>query len=228
MLVSAGTDTYGRVKSVSGTPIVTKFAMLQFLPVYPLKSFYFIGAGAVQTKGIPLFASTSTSVIKGIPLASVDWTSVLIAYIRSIFAAMALLGCVALIPLYMNLTGEHLDQLAMMMVQFLLISLAIGVVGGALTYVIPLTPRREYDIRRFCAEQLGISADPARVSPEISEMLLEYLGSQPQTSKNSRQQLIHELICSRAQLAQAKGADHLESLTDKLLNELNHAEQIKT
>lgn len=27
--VSAGTDTYGRVKTVSGTPIVTKFAVLQ-------------------------------------------------------------------------------------------------------------------------------------------------------------------------------------------------------
>jgi hypothetical protein len=227
MMLSAGTDTYGRVKSVSGTPIVTKFAMLQFLPVYPLKSFYYMGAGTVEIKGIPLFARISTSEIKGIPLASVDRTSVLIAYIRSIFAAMALIGCVALVPLYSILLGEHLDGFAMMATRFLLIALIAGIVGGALTYVIPLTPRREKDIRRFCAEKLGISADPARVSPEMSAMFLAYINNQPQASKNSREQLIRELIRSRAQLARAKDADHSEALTDRLLDELNHAERVK-
>lgn len=35
--VVAGTDTYGRVKCVLGTPIVTKFAMFQLLPLYPAR-----------------------------------------------------------------------------------------------------------------------------------------------------------------------------------------------
>jgi hypothetical protein len=41
--VVAGTDTYGRVKAVRGVPIVTRFATLQMLPLYPLQSFYFLG-----------------------------------------------------------------------------------------------------------------------------------------------------------------------------------------
>ncbi len=139
MTVSVGTDTYGRVKCVSGTPIVTKFAMLQFLPIYPLQSFYFIKARPVETTGIPFFASRSASAIQGIPLVSVDAVSVLIAYVRSMFAAMALIGCLAFVPLYMNLTGEQLDDHAMIATRVLLIVLVVGVVGGSLTYVIPLT-----------------------------------------------------------------------------------------
>jgi hypothetical protein len=38
MFITSGSDTYGRVKTVGGVPVVSKFFMLQFLPLYPLQS----------------------------------------------------------------------------------------------------------------------------------------------------------------------------------------------
>jgi hypothetical protein len=81
--VVSGTDTYGRVKTVSGTPIVTKFAMLQLLPIYPIQSFYSTGSGPTETTGIPFLASTKSVPIHGFPLASLDLISVLLAYVRA-------------------------------------------------------------------------------------------------------------------------------------------------
>ncbi len=37
---------HGRVKAVAGVAIITKFAMLNFVPVWPLRSFYQLGATA--------------------------------------------------------------------------------------------------------------------------------------------------------------------------------------
>jgi hypothetical protein len=161
--VSAGTDTYGRVKTVAGTPIVTKFAMLQFLPLYPLQSYYFIGTGPTETTGVPFLASMKTVAVSGIPLATVDTTSVAIAYARGVFGALAIVGFMVIIPGIMYLSGERLDNFAMMATRALLISLIVGAVGGLLTYALLLTPRREREIRQHCGELLGVAVDPARV-----------------------------------------------------------------
>jgi hypothetical protein len=223
--ISVGTDTYGRVKTVSGIPIVTKFAMLQFLPVYPLRSFYFTGTGPSETMGIPFLASTRFASIGGIPLASVDKMSVLMAYARSIFAALALVGALSLVPGIMYLTGERLDELALMATRGLLTSLIVGMVGGALSYAIPLTPRREKAIRRYCGELLGVSADPARVPSDLSEFLVEFVDNEPQDPGDPREQLIRQLIKARALIAQGTGADRMEAKTDELIDKLRHAEQ---
>lgn len=173
--IHAGTDTYGRVKSVAGTPIVTKFAMLQFFPLYPLQSFYYRGAGPSQSAGIPFFAYTRSVAINGIPLASVDATSVMIAYARGVFAALAVVGFIVILPGILVLTGERLDPFAMVATVGLLMLLVTGIVGGLLTYLIPLTPPRERRIREYCAELLGVSADPARVPPEMSGLLVSFV-----------------------------------------------------
>src|SRR4051794_39809742 len=81
MLVTFGSDTYGRVKTVDSTPIVTKFGMVSAFPVFPLESFYFIRSGESTSEGIPFLAQVHSTGIKAIPLARVDKLSVLMAYI---------------------------------------------------------------------------------------------------------------------------------------------------
>ncbi|WP_406696230.1 hypothetical protein V5E97_35105 [Singulisphaera sp. Ch08] len=223
MTVYTGSDTYGRVKSVSGTPIVTKFFMLQCLPIYPLQSFYFEKQGPSESKGIPFLASIQTSAIIGIPLASLDKTSVAMAYVRSLFATLGLVGSLAFMPLMMHLTGEHIDEFGIIATRGLLYSLVIGIVGGALTYAIPLTPRREKDIRRYCAELLGIAADPACLPPYLVMMLVEFVSNQTEAPGDPREQLVRQLINTRLQLVNATYADDLEAKTDRLLDELNLA-----
>jgi hypothetical protein len=224
--IAAGTDTYGRVKKISGTPIVTKFAMLQFLPLYPLESFYLVGAGPIETTGIPFFASLHTVSINGIPLASVDKTSVVVAYARGLFGALAIIGFLVIVPGIMYLTGEHLDDIAMYGMRGLLISLFTGIVGGMLTYAIPLTPRREYDIRRYSEKVLGFAIDAALLRPDTSASLLEYLGERYEIEPNSPLQWIHHLIAARANIAQKSNMHRMEAQTDELLEKLRHAERI--
>jgi hypothetical protein len=223
MAISAGTDTYGRVKAVCGTPIVTKFAMLQFLPVFPLQSFYFLGAGATETTGIPLLASSQSAVIYGIPLASVDTTSVFMAYARGVFGALAVCGFIVIVPGIMYLTGENLDDFAILATRGLLIALIVGIVGGLLTYAIPVTPRREREIRQYCAEVLGVSADPARVQADWGVMIEEFVNQSSWPQGDPRIQLLRELVFTRAKIAKAIDPVRMELKTDELLEELRRA-----
>jgi hypothetical protein len=223
--ISAGTDTYGRVKKVSGTPIVTKFAMFQFLPMCPLQSFYFRGTGKNQAEGIPLVAITRSTTFVGIPLASVDKTSVLVAYARGLFAPAALLGFVILmIPAFMYLTGDRIPSDLVAFLRAVLVLFAVGVVGGLLSYCMPLTCRRERDIRRYCAELLGVAADPARVTPEASATFANHLEDHFTTRGNSRMSSIRELIIARTKIARATDVADMEKKTDQLLNELRQVE----
>src|SRR5690349_7327227 len=113
VVVTAGSDTYGRVKVVAGTPIVTQFFMVQLLPVYPLRSFYFLSADHVKSSGIPGIAAVYSREFNAIPLAKIDRASVAMAYIRGLFGGMALVGFLAIVPGIMYLTGERLDEFAM-------------------------------------------------------------------------------------------------------------------
>jgi hypothetical protein len=223
--VSAGTDTYGRVKNVSGTPIVTKFAMLQFLPIYPLRSFYFSRSGPTEIEGVPLVAGTRSTTIIGIPLASLDIASVLLAYVRGLFGAFVLVGFVVLlIPGFMYLTGEHAGGLPTNFLRGVLALFLAGALGGLLTYAIPLTTRREKDIRRYCGELLGIAADPARVTSEASAKLAGHVEALSPSGEPSRAALIRELVMTRAKIASSSDIEHIEKRTDELLDQLRHLE----
>lgn len=223
--VSAGTDTYGRVKSVCGTPIVTKFAMLQALPLYPLQSFYFVGTGRSEIVGVPFIASSQSEAIHGISLSHVDTTSVVMAYARGIFGALAIIGSIAMVPIIIHFTGERLDQIAWIATYGLLTSLVVGAVGGLLTYAIPLTSRREREIRTFCTVLLGISADPARVPPDIALQLQQRVELCDDLEDDSRTATIRQLIAVRAKIGQAMDVDQMERKTDELLAVLTTADR---
>ncbi len=220
--VIAGTSTYGRVKSVKGTPIFTQFFMLQLLPLYPLQSYYFIGHGEKEMKGVPFLASQTTAAIHGIPLATVDRTSVAMAYVRGLFGGLAVAGCMAFIPIIIYFTGERLDAFAQVVTAGLIVAFLVGVTGGALTYAVPLTSNRERDVRSYCAEWLGIAADPALVTSEISATI-ERKAMQSNVANSvgtDRKILILQLVVTRSRIARGLECARMEALTDQLLEEL--------
>lgn len=223
MSVTTGTDTYGRVKNVGGTPVVTKFVMLQFLPIYPLQSFYFTGTGSTETSGVPFIASSQTVVVNGIPLERVDRLSVAMAYFRGIFAALAVIGFMSIVPIIMHFTGEHLDAFALIAMRGLIGCFIVGIIGGALTYLIPLTPWRERQIRHYCGEALGICVDPARVSADTAVAIEEYVARVVSQGipDDSRSACIQQLISSRLNIAQGIDAIAMERQTEEIMDRLN-------
>lgn len=219
--VAVGTDTFGRVKTVRGTPIVTKFATLQFLPVYPLQSFYYISSGPTESIGVPFIGSVQSAGIQGIQLANIDRTSVLIAYIRSVCATAVLLGFLGvLFPGIMYMTGEHLDDFALILLRYLSAVLIVGIVGGTATYLIPLTTRREHEIRSHCYELLGISIDPARLPINTAKAVLEFANQNHNSLDPRKLRLIRDLIDTRVKLAAGTGDLSDESTTDDILWQL--------
>lgn len=223
MHIATGTDTYGRVKTVGGTPIVTRFAMLQAMPIYPLQSFYYARAGRTETLGIPLLASYQAVKVHGIPLARVDRLSVAMAYTRGILGAMTVIGFLAVIPILMRLTGARLDAFAMTAMRVLIACFTIGAVGGLLTYTIPLASKRERRIRRCCGELLGICADPARVTLAASVAIEAQaaLAASPGDLDSPRCALLQQLVTVRSRVARSVDLDLMEQETDRLLDQLD-------
>jgi hypothetical protein len=228
-----GTDTFGRVKSVGGTPIITKFAMLQFLPVFPLESFYFTARGKPRVSGIPFVVLSHSAAIYGIPLARVSRTSVAMAYIRGGFGAMTIVGFLAMVPGMMHLMGEPLDDLAMMGLRGLVASIAVGSLGGLLTYLVRLTSRRERRIRSACGTVLGICVDPA-VVPAATAQGIEASLHDPvlcesmESAEESRIGVILRLVVTRARMARGLGVEEAERDTDELLDRLEHLDRMAT
>jgi hypothetical protein len=226
MHVHAGTDTYGRVKAVAGTAIVTKFAMFQSLPVFPLRSYYFISHGPTERSGVPFFASSESTSIVGLPLASIDVASVLMAYLRAFFATLVVVGSIpAIMAAVTWLGGQHMADGMKMLGVISSCVLGTGIVGGLLTYAIPLASRRDRDIREYCAEILGVSADPACVTREakvwISAFLEEHTSEEHlMETEYSRTEKILELIQTRMEIPGSDNAQALEDRTDDLLERL--------
>ena len=223
MTAMAGTDTYGRVKAVDGTPIVTKFFMLQGIPITPQQSYYFRAFGAGTTAGIPFVAETQSVSIQGIPLAKLDRLSVAMAYVRAFFALLTVVGFIAIVPIISYFTGERLDSLGRIITAMLISFFIVGIIGGSMTYLLPLTPRREQAIRSYCGELLGISADPARLSAEDARMINAYISQQDSQSIDDlpRDALLRELIGYRTNIAEGIETAIMEERTDHTLNRLN-------
>ncbi len=224
--VHAGTDTFGRVKAVAGTAIVTKFAMFQFLPVFPLKSYYFIGKGPTTKYGIPFFASTHEASIVGLPLASLDVASVVMAYLRAVAGAMVIIGFMVMVPGMMYLTGEPIDDLGMMMIKGLLGSLGIGSVIGWLSYAIPLTSHRDRDIRAFLRGDPGRLGRSGAVALEARSSIEEAIHDLGLMGDDARTRKIRQLIATRWELAASENAPALEDRTDDLLEQLRAEDRI--
>jgi hypothetical protein len=231
--VRTGSDTYGKVKKVGRTPIVTKFQMLQSIPIWPLQSYYFRGRGPVKREGIPFFFETLSSEIKGLPLERLDRFSVSIAYIRGICGVLFVLGFVSIVPLISYLRGERFDDFAVVFTRLLVTFFLVGLIGGSLTYLIgSRIDERERNIRLFCGEILGICADPARIRTDVAARIERAIGQRiaddasGQSSNVARivkrNDLLNELVQIRAQIAIRQPEVSLERRTDELLEHIRH------
>jgi hypothetical protein len=216
MFVTAGSDTYGRVKTVAGTPIVTKFAMLQAFPVWPLESFYYIGKSKGTFSGIPLLAWSQTESIRGIPLARIDKLSVLMTYFRAICAILAIPGPILVVTLAVSTIGRRIDGF----VVALIVASLIATIAGLLTYALPLMGHREREIRQHCGQLLGLSIDPARVRSEVSSQITSHLDRSRGSDEDGRSELLRRLVKTRAMISQTTDKHRLELATDELLEQL--------
>ena len=223
--VVAGSDTYGRVKSVAGVPVVTKFAMLHFLPLWPLVSWYALGDITRQTTGVPLLASHTQTTMSAIPLASLDRQSVVLAYLRGVFGALALLGGIPLMFVGITmLSGQHLDEFAVIAFRIALGVFFWGVVGGGLTYLFLFgrASARERDLRLCCGELIDLPIDPARVQAQEHGWILDKAQSvaSEQGTPDGRAAKLLQLVEARLAIGQGREADHYQAVTDRLLAEL--------
>jgi hypothetical protein len=217
--VTVGSDTYGRVKKVGTTPIVTRFGMISSLPVYPLESFYFVRFGERTSHGIPFFAEIRSTEVRGVPLARIDKLSVAMAYLRGLFGALVLFGFVGtFMASMMWITGEHLDELAMLMAKCVGLCFVGGIIGGGLTYAVPLTTQREKEIRRLCVTIFGISLDPARVRRDYARKIESFLDGFPPAPGEPERAL--ELARTRVRIALGEPKEPLEDHTDDLLERI--------
>jgi hypothetical protein len=176
--VSFGTDTYGAVRSVARTPVVTKFWMLQAFPVFPLESYYLLRLGKKTRSGVPLLGGESHQEIIGLPCRRISRLSVLVTYVRGIAAVFVLLSMIVLLgfavvsltdPAFQGLNAEQKNVLTIA-----LYGLAGSVSLGLSTCLFTLwTPRRERRIRLACARVLGIAADPAHVKTDFAQQIAE-------------------------------------------------------
>lgn len=237
--VTFGSDTYGKVKQVSGTPVVTKFGMLWSLPLIPLESYFYAGPGPSTFQGIPFVFGIYATAIRGLPLARIDKLSVAMAYCRGFCGALAVVGFLSIVPGIMYLTGEQLDDFAVIAAQGLVACLIGGIVGGLLSYSVPFqVTARQRAIRRACEEILGICADPALVRHDVALEIekaitgdAQFVGSGTAGDSPSgveKLDLCYKLCTTRLKIALGGPQDNLEQRTDELLTDLGRAAPLET
>jgi hypothetical protein len=241
--VTAGTDVYGAVRKVDKTPVVTKFAMLQLMPIYPLESFYFARMGPASHAGIPFLLGQSSQSILGLRLARIDRTSVWTAYVRGIAAAILVVGFMGtLFGLYMTMTSNinPRDPVQRNLLPVAVAVLTAAVLLGAPTYYFTyVVPDREKRIRQFCGEILGIAADPAHVELETAKELIRLarealartgITEPTRAARNlaaaSADQKRLLLVLARGMIAVKGTSDALEALADSILESVAGAAEL--
>jgi hypothetical protein len=217
-----GFDTYGRVKTVGTTPVVTRFFMISSIPIVPLESYYFAGEGVPEAK--------STN---GFRLARLSFLSVIMAYARGVFGVLAVLGFIALVAVFASGPREVKDGRTIQMVAWL--ALSVGIAGGALTYYLPFqTSRRERQIRLAGGLVLGIYADLALVREDVARAVLAEISKPPRDERTKRSlpdgapdekchELLRQLVMTRAKIALGEDRQPLEGRTEDLLHQFQLA-----
>jgi hypothetical protein len=235
--VIAGTDTYGAVRKVRATPIVTRFAMLQLLPVYPLESYYLVRLGPGTFRGIPFLVSHASQEVHGLRLARLDRLSVAMAYLRALATVLVLPGTIMFFVLFvMVLTGSYQspDWFAQVLILIVSVMFGVGMLIGGTSYLATYrVDAREKKIREICGSVLGIAADPANIAAdsavELGPMIKAAMADanianpsrllqNPQEADELQAALL--LVACRMRIATGGDRGPLEQAVDQLLNVL--------
>lgn len=226
MTVITGTDTYGRVKCVEKTPIVTRFEMLQLFPIWPIQSMYYFGKDEEKLQGIPMIVCQIKQQIHGLPLAKIDKASVVLAYLRAAIATVGI--CASIVCIMILLMEQSPAGAPAWFNQAVFIATGVTACIGGLTYLIPLTSQRERSIREYCGQVLGAAIDPAKIQPQTahemeSELTLIWKELRAVHAGDENflryQKTICKLIQIRCKLA-SKASSKAEEATDQILSKL--------
>jgi hypothetical protein len=212
--VQPSCDTYGRVKSLHGTAVITGFFALNSFPCVPKQSFYVFPKDHTGAEEVAL------------ELQRIDRTSAAMAYARGLFGALVVVGFIgAIFTIVMALCGPNrpLDDLGLLFRNTLLICLVAGLLGGIVSYWIPLVGRRERKIRAYCGQLCMICVDPAVLRSQYSSYLHSLVERTVQAEHltEQRQKLLLSLFSTRSRLAEFPGNAFLEAETDQLLQQLD-------
>jgi hypothetical protein len=238
MTHAIGTDVYGAVRSVGRTPIVTKFFMVQGLPIRPMESYYFRALGEWSGSGVPFLGEEIHRAIIGIPCDRINRLSVFVAYVRAVCGAIVVLSTIPLFALGICRLCDPVFRFEAdkkMTVVIAGMVLASGVLLGLTTYLVNLTvPARERRIRLACARVLGIAADPAHVKLEIARDMIvradEFLQEQQtpdldavlcRTAHFGLPVLDQLLVRTRAEIQNSGASISRESNTDRILQAID-------
>lgn len=238
MAVTAGSDIYGAVRRVDGTPIVTKFAMLQFVPLFPLESYYLRRVAKKSGVSVPLLGGYSSQAIAGLRLAKLDRLSVLVAYLRGIGAVLAVVSCIGLFGMLVtSFSGTPMNAEQRMIAAACAVILGVGLLISVPTYYFTfVVAQRDMEIRRACAKWLGLAADPAQIVADEAKLMLtvidETLAQRDIHDPVATVKLPHGLppdlaslllVRSRAQVAIDGGSGTAEGEADQLLLAISRA-----
>ena len=133
-------------------------------------------------------------------------------------------------PLYTILIGNGagIDDPGWMFTKCLVAAFLVGTIAGILTYLIPLTSRRER-IREHCAAILGPAIDPARLSSAdasefLESLVVELIDDRGELESNSLvYQLRRELVIVRCRMAGGEDVPSAELTTDQILRQLRQS-----
>jgi hypothetical protein len=219
-------DTFGRVKTVRGTSVVTRFRGVKMIPLRPEASFY-VSENAEEQQDVGVFTA--------IECARIDRTSVAMAYWRGLCAGMLLIGFVAVVPLYMLWLDAKPgpDALGILKMKVLIVLFVVGAVGGILSYFVPTISQRERQIREHCGVVLGPAIDPAQVTCAAAEEIQSTPFAQPDSdpadperaqaaADTHRWPLRCKLVLARCRIALDEDVATAEQTTDELLQQMRY------
>ena len=233
-----GTDVYGAVRSVEHTPVVTKFEMIQGIPIKPLESYFLGRLGKESRSGVPFIAEQIDREIIGFPCNRINRLSVFATYVRAVCAILVL---ISILPLFSLVVIRLSDPTFNFDSEKQIIAIVLGgVLAGGLLLVFPtylftvIVPLRERRIRHACARVLGIAADPANIKLEIANVMIvqanEFLRTQQipdldavlcRPKDHGLQVLDMLLVRTRAQIQNDGKSISDEFNTDRLLEAMD-------
>jgi hypothetical protein len=226
---TVGSDVYGAVRRVGRTPIVTKFAMLQFLPLIPLESYYFERLNKPVKTGIPVLARFSEQGIVGLRLARINWLSVAVTYVRALGAGLTMIGTIGLAGSAVSHFSMPLPNEGLLAIASTLILVTAAAIALPTYYFTFSVSDRDKAIRTACASVVGIAADPAYVTPDIAENVTAFVDDVLPRDVSEVQEVMRAphgtsadvlvllLLRCRAMIALGGDREGLERMSDDLL-----------
>lgn len=215
--VHIGADVFGRVKTVAGTSVVTRFWGVNMFPLFPTESYYVAAGNTAHREGVPV----------GIRLASVDRASAAMTYVRGLAGAMFVVGFMGSAVGFYNewlAVGAGPDEIGRFMIRVLAVVMIIGAIAGLLTYFVPVMSRRERRIREYCGQLLGPAIDPAKLTRADAGDIQKIWSDPPEDMPVEGDRFCparRALILARCQIALGEDVELAERATDQLLNELD-------